>query len=163
MIMLCQAVLHTILWQQEWNSQCSSVLLRIFVGLKLHNTETHVEVETQKTDWLKSRNIKPMWQVVSSITWSWLSGFFLQLPCSLFPLYFNSLFRGWLLFFPCPLFFPFNFNLFYSCRRISVHYVCMSLLKVLCRYTVVNQMEPHSVAQNPKPFQLHPTEFFFLF
>lgn len=67
MIMLCQVMLHTILWQQEWNCQCSSVLLCIFVGLKWHNTETHVEVETQKTDRLKSGNIKPMWQVVSSI------------------------------------------------------------------------------------------------
>lgn len=69
MIVLCQAMLHTILWQQEWNSRCSSVLLSsgcIFGGFKLHNTETHTEVEAQNTGWLKGENIKLMWEVVSS-------------------------------------------------------------------------------------------------
>lgn len=67
MIVLCQAMLHTILWQQEWNSQCSSVLLSSgwLGGFKLHNTETHTEVEAQNTGWLKGENIKLMWEVVS--------------------------------------------------------------------------------------------------
>ena len=44
-----------------------------------------------------------------------------------------------------------------------MHYICMSLLKILCRYTVVNEIEPHSIAQNPKPPNFIPLNSFFFF
>lgn len=56
MIVLCQAMLHTILWQQEWNSQCSSVLLSSgwFLVVSNYITQKLTEVGSTKY-WLTER------------------------------------------------------------------------------------------------------------